>query len=352
MKRIALSAGLLALLAGPAAASDIYGGSVKDGAGAALPRGVHWTGFEISGHGGHAWGNADVTRSVTHKSGNFSLSNCEVAVADSDEDNAPTSARIKFPPRPPVPPKPKDETVIKTGLSQEECEAAEGKWTAPKGSDADFIGGRFEEFTRFDDHKSHHSLDMDGWFGGAGLSYKVRRGTFIIEPFADVSFGGGRGSVSFERDVIFKDKDGIDTTDLTTEEGSISIKKRWGATGGLRVGVLASENDFVYALGGAAYGSFNIKGGSSLTDTNFPASSYNDTDGGFGYVVGAGWQRALDQNWKFGIEGRYSELFDVGAGSSSQIDNKTGQTFMTSESIDADYSEFSVLGRISYTFGN
>ena len=322
----------------PTKAADVHG-SMKDPIDqvSVSPR-VHWTGLAIGVFGGYGWGDADVTRNVAHSKGRIHQSYCDLPTVEAPTDVS-TKGLIS----------PED----KRGLSKADCEAAKGEWKEPYHSPEGFADGRFDHFYKFDNDKSHHSLDMDGWFGGADVSYKLRRDSLIVEPFADVSIGGGKGSTSFARDVVFQDEDGNDTGYTAVEAGGFSMKKKLGATVGLKVGALASENDYIYALAGLAYGRFDIKGGSDLDNDNFPVSSYDETASGFGYTLGAGYERAISSNWKLGIEGRYTDITDISASFSGQSDSESGRkTYLTSESVDADYGEWSVRGRVTYTFGN
>lgn len=86
MKKFAYSVSVLALLAsGSAKAADIYGGSTKDGPiEASIP--ASRSGFYVTGVLGYAWGDRDISQSITREAGFYKDIKAPVA-DDYDENN-------------------------------------------------------------------------------------------------------------------------------------------------------------------------------------------------------------------------------------------------------------------------
>ncbi len=336
---LAVTASALALTAGSAWAADL-GGSIKDGPvdGYGFKVGtVTWEGTYIGAYVGYGWGEFEGSRDVTRSVKEFKNSSCTYTPESGTE-------------------------TTEYGLTKDACAALDAKAEfSPREDDKKPLGTE----------SAHESgkLDMDGWFGGGELSYKIRRGNIIFEPFADASFGGGSASVNWERQITsFTDGNGVphDITDAKLmEDGSISIKKRWGADVGLKAGLLLTPRDYVYGLGGLSYGSFRIKGGSSLSGGDPTWAdyigvgnvAYSENDSAWGWTVGAGYERALTDNLHFGVEGRYTQFDNIGASASKTTDVcpvgcPGGVNIAASDGVRGDYSQWSVLGRLSYRLGN
>jgi outer membrane immunogenic protein len=311
---------------GQAAAADLGNGKMQPAYASDVTASPTWGGWYVGGHVGYGWGEFDGVRSINHGVGQFTPAHC---------NNAVVSEEAAYP------------------VTEAECTSATGNWIArtdaPLGHEA----------------ASHSdTLNMDGLFGGLDLSYKIKAGQMIFEPFIDVSWGGGKGSVSWERDIIgYVDADGA-TQDITEaglfENGHVSVEKNWDSTLGLKAGFLVTPSDYLYGLAGLKYGSFTMKGGSTLGATgndyvkenvkHFPISAYSSDEDQWGYTLGIGLEHAINNRLHVGVEGRYTAYSDIKSGYSKTADVEN-MTLSTSDALKGDYDEWSVLGRISYRFG-
>lgn len=325
MKRLTLAAlGALALI-GSAGAADLRGSSKDSMEVPVAGTAIDWHGAYIGAHGGYAWGTWEGTRNVGRTASQYVDSSCKA----------------------------EDGTTY--GGTEAACLEANGDFKPYS-----------EELMGAESFSSNHTVDMNGWFGGVDISYKFRMSSFILEPFADVSFGGGKGGQSWSRDIAtYIDANG-DVQNLSdenieglSEAGGFSIKKQWGGTLGLKGGFLVSQRDYIYALGGLAYGNFKIKGGSDLSSASghevyAPSTAYNSDEGVWGWTLGAGYERAITNNLRLGFEGRYTRFEDIGASSSSSLSTPydpscpAGVKVDGHDGVNGDYDEWSVRARLSY----
>ena len=333
MRRLGLAMTALAFSAVGAMAADLKGGAQTLEYGSP----IMWSGWYTGAHVGYSWGNADVTRSATNGMGGFTQSTCEIPLGSEK-----TSSSVDY----------------EYGLTADECGVKGGSWTGTgPGPDADQVRyydpavNAFATAMRIDTGK----MDVDGFFGGFDLSYKFQIGKMILEPFADISLGNSSGSASFIEKFTMVDGNGDPVGDVVGV-GSLSIKKQWGATAGLKLGALVSSHDLIYGGAGLAYSSVKLSGGTVFDDVNYPASVYSNSDSAWGYTLLAGWEHAIDNHWHFGVEGRYTDLGTVSAASAGSNDvctdgcsaNRNGTTYTTSEKINADLTDWSVRGTVSY----
>lgn len=274
-----------------------------------------WNGWYIGGHVGYGWGEFDGTRSVRHEAGKFKSAHCSNA-----------------------------------DITTESNCTGSNTWTS-----------RTDDLIGYETDSQSGTSDMNGVFGGIDLSYKVKVGKMIFEPFADVSWGGGKGSRTWEREIdSYTDTDGEENSlDPMFEVGHASVEKNWDGTFGLKTGFLVTPSDYFYGLAGLKYGSFTVKGGSHMEGSVYGTSvedltsvSYSSNENQWGYTFGGGLEHAVNDRLHVGIEGRYTAYSDLKVGHAKTVDiANSNYTAHTSDNLEGDYGEWSVRGRISYRLG-
>lgn len=332
MRKLAFAAALAVLIPGAAGAADIP--SIKDHLGIPQAPGtsvVNWSGSFIGIHIGYGWGNWEGTRDVARKGGHYHLSTCRVG----------------------------KDTLIE-GLSESECTDQDGDYLPPKDNDlpSGFTGGRFDEFRHFEENTSHHTIDgIDGIFGGARIGYRFQYNGFVFGPFVDGSISRAKGTTSWERIGEVLDENGDTTGEEFTENGSITIKERWNARGGLMLGVVIGPRDMIYGFGTLNFGSFNARGGSSIEEDaeGIVATAYNNTDTAWGYGLGIGLEHAFNAHWSIGVEGAWSRYTDIGASiakTTDYADNCYGDGCVDAveESINGDFEKWDIRASLNYRF--
>lgn len=131
-------------------------------------------------------------------------------------------------------------------------------------------------------------LSLQGWFGGAQAGYNWQSSSFVLGVEADIQ--GGDVSDSF--------KNGLD---LDTSTNASSSADFYGTFRG-RAG-FAADRALFYVTGGGAwadvdYHIYSIDGGGNNV-------TFNNNQGLFGYVLGAGVEYAFDDQWSAKLEYQY-----------------------------------------------
>jgi len=106
--------------------------------------------------------------------------------------------------------------------------------------------------------------------------------------------------------------------------GSANYRLRWFGTARGRVGFLPTERLVLYATGGLAYGQLDVDYTSGINGLPLTAASVRTTRAG--YVVGAGAEGAIGNNWS--IKGEYLYM-DLGSFSSNLGTGATGTATTT-----------------------
>jgi outer membrane immunogenic protein len=142
------------------------------------------------------------------------------------------------------------------------------------------------------------SANVNGWLGGlqAGRNWQYNQWVFGLE--ADAQLTGQRGDVT----ICFPT--GCPTG--TTLFGTASYKLPWFATFRGRAGV-AWDRVLFYATGGLAVGEVKASYTDGLLGGTFAATGGTNTTR-FGWVVGAGIEGAINNNWSIKVEYLYMDL--------------------------------------------
>jgi len=145
--------------------------------------------------------------------------------------------------------------------------------------------------------------NVDGFIGGGQFGYNWQRDKWLAGLEADFQGSGERGSV-ISCNVV--------GCPVGSTVGSANYRLRWFGTARGRVGFLPTERLVLYATGGLAYGQIDVDYTSGINGSPLTAASVRTTR--VGYVVGAGAEAAIDNNWS--IKGEYL-FMDLGSFSSN-----------------------------------
>lgn len=134
----------------------------------------------------------------------------------------------------------------------------------------------------------------DGFTAGAGIGCNYQTGIFVLGAegdinYSDLSFSQIRGP--------FPTAGGFAAH--TWEE---SFRSNWFATVRGRAGLALGERHLLYVTGGAAFAEFNWF--KAMDFPGFPGFRYQAgfDDSRVGWVVGAGWEWAFNNNWSAKVE--------------------------------------------------
>lgn len=134
----------------------------------------------------------------------------------------------------------------------------------------------------------------DGFTAGLGIGCNYQKGIFVIGAEGDINYTDlgaqqVRGPFANAAPVV----------PYTWEE---RFQSNWFATARARAGVVIAERGLLYATGGAAFAEFNwLK---ALDFPGFTGFRYqaSGSDSRVGWVVGAGWEYAFNNNWSAKVE--------------------------------------------------
>ena len=149
------------------------------------------------------------------------------------------------------------------------------------------------------------SLDTDGFIGGAQAGFNWQVDNFVFGVEADIQGSNASESTTFGPLPLFGG---------APQAGSFaSIESELNALGTVRgrVGIASGMNLF-YATGGLAYG--DIKDRSRIQYNGGVGNQFNyiatSNSWELGWTVGAGYERALNNNWTVKAEYLYYDLGD------------------------------------------
>ena len=133
----------------------------------------------------------------------------------------------------------------------------------------------------------------DGFTAGVGVGCNYQTGIFVLGADGDINYsdlGTSQIRGPFPTGVF---------APRTWEE---NFRSHWFATARARAGVVLAERHLLYVTGGAAFAEYNwLK---ALDFPGFPGFRYQGTfsDSRAGWVVGAGWEYAFNNNWSAKVE--------------------------------------------------
>jgi opacity protein-like surface antigen len=134
----------------------------------------------------------------------------------------------------------------------------------------------------------------DGVTAGLGIGCNYQKGIFVIGAEGDINY-----SDLGAQQIRGPFADAAPLARYTWEE---RFHSNWFATARARAGVVVAERSLLYVTGGAAFAEFNW-----LKALDFPAFTgfryqASGSDSKFGWVVGAGWEYAFNNNWSAKVE--------------------------------------------------
>lgn len=201
MKRTIIGLALLAATTGTAPASDIYGGSTKDGASHDNPQVVNWSGVYLGGRLGYGHANHDIT--VEGYRNGIPAVTCETA--------EPSEQPVE------------DAPVAKT-LIADDCTPSD----AIPGESAQLFG--------------LNGLDTSGVTGGGQLGFDLQRGRFVFGIVGSYDLSGAETTVSLG----------------STEIKAIEKGDEWSL--GARAGLLVNPRTLAYILAAYTESEFSFAG--------------------------------------------------------------------------------------------
>lgn len=145
--------------------------------------------------------------------------------------------------------------------------------------------------------RTSNRANVDGFIGGGQFGYNWQRDKWLAGLEADFQGSGERGSV-ISCDVV--------GCPVGSTVGSATYRLRWFGTARGRVGFLPTERLVLYATGGLAYGQLDVDYTSGIN--GLPPTAASVRTARAGYVVGAGAEAAIDQNWSIKGEYLYMDL--------------------------------------------
>lgn len=263
MKKIATALLGATLLSATANASDLFGGSTKDGPATTGPSAsggvVNFTGFYIGGQFGY--GNANHNLSVRDYFKDYCASNGDDSVGFDDYDKWKTVENKK------------SEWPTITG---DTCETLAKPQQFDAGSHFT-VPGDSRELANIDGLNSH------GFFGGGRLGYDHARGRLLFGVFADYNFTN------------------METDASIAGVGNFGLEKDDEWTIGGRVGYIVAPRTLAYILAGYTQTEYNVTG----LDNALIAPQFTSTRGGAefdGVTVGGGVEFAMTSNIFLGVE--------------------------------------------------
>jgi len=148
------------------------------------------------------------------------------------------------------------------------------------------------------------SSTIKGIIGGGQLGYNWQSGSWLYGLESDIQLSNENAT-------------GNVCTAVGCPAGSLMFtrdyKLDWFGTARGRIGFLPAERILLYATGGVAYGNFS---GSSWT---LPMNIGTWSSLNVGWIVGAGAEAALGNNWSFKVEYLYMDLGNVGGSSATVV---------------------------------
>ena len=186
-----------------------------------------------------------------------------------------------------------------------------------------------------------NTSSVDGWIGGFQAGYNWQQGSWLFGIEADIQASGERGDqfLSFVIPAFVPGGGAAGATPATTVTIGAEHKLTWFGTLRGRLGVLPSERVLLYVTGGLAYGELESNYLVTLGGVGSVAVGSKTTKAG--YVVGAGVEGALWDNWTAKAEYLYMDLgtFDVaGASATTNLLNTPSVGFNTVTTFNASAS--------------
>jgi outer membrane immunogenic protein len=185
-----------------------------------------------------------------------------------------------------------------------------------------------------------NTSNVNGWIGGFQAGYNWQQGSWLFGIEADIQASGERGD-QFLSFVIpaFVAPLAQGVTPATTVTIAAEHRLNWFGTLRGRLGVLPTDRFVLYVTGGLAYGELESNYLVTLGALGPVAVGSKTTKAG--YVVGAGIEGALWDNWTAKAEYLYMDLgtFDVaGASATTNLLNTPSAGFNTVTTFNASAS--------------
>ena len=198
--------------------------------------------------------------------------------------------------------------------------------------------GWTESETRYDFNTAgHYNLiagdsfryNTNGFMGGGHAGYNWQASNFVF---------GLEGSISYT------DLTGRAISPFFPASDTFRTKQEWIATVTPRLGVTSGAWLF-YVKGGVAFTELRTRI-QDLADYN--ERSENKT----GWTVGGGVEWMVAPNWIVGVEGNYYDFGHCCGGLSFNRSLATNAVLLSNSNHSTRFDDWSVLGRVSYKFGN
>jgi outer membrane immunogenic protein len=137
------------------------------------------------------------------------------------------------------------------------------------------------------------SIHPDGVTAGVGVGCNYQMGMFVIGGEADINYS----------DLGYSQIRGpFPTPTSVPHTWEERFQSKWFATARARGGVVLGERNLLYVTGGVAFAEYSwLK---AVDFPGFPGFRYQASfdDSRVGWVVGAGWEYALSNNWSAKVE--------------------------------------------------
>ena len=192
--------------------------------------------------------------------------------------------------------------------------------------------------------------DPNGFIGGGQLGYNWRiapKWLFGLET--DVDYANVRGSDN-RLGTAVAGPPGTVVTSTATASGEQDMK--WFGTLRARLGLLATENLFMYGTGGLAYG--NVSASTNVSETDCHPACTTITSAGAasstraGWTAGGGLEWAIDRNWSVKTEYLYVHLGDL-TYNNSPLTSGAGVSIVNTTSV-AHFNSSIVRAGLNYRF--
>jgi opacity protein-like surface antigen len=342
MKKIGLAALTAVLMSGSAYAADVYqqGGGLKD---EPYQEGVRrgWSGFVITGTLGYADRDIEGSRSINGEAGLYRVD--KNGPDRCDGFTCFDSATGKF--------------VPQAGFGGVGYDPAADNTTDAVRYELPLIESLFSG--------DGGDFSSQGFQGGVEVGYRHQMGRWVPELALGLSIDAdSQKSKSF----LTEHAATLDATALggpvvagvLTGEGFQSIEKEGDVYGTLRLGHTLNDRLLIGVGGGIVAGRFNIKGGHDfdIDTSGILATSFNETETAYGYVLEAYAKYKLSKNVDFGILGQYKDFGDVSAGGNAKgfdqanVLGPIGAYARVNDKASFDVDEWTIKGTLTYTIGD
>jgi outer membrane immunogenic protein len=185
---------------------------------------------------------------------------------------------------------------------------------------------------------NHLDTRGPGGLVGGTIGYNWQFGNVVVGPEVDFDYSTIRGSDAQQL--------ALGPFSLTTNG---SQRTSWLATFRARAGYLVTPSTLLYLTGGGALGHVNSATSVALVTPFAPlnaTAAVDQTDTKFGWVIGAGIEQQLRNNWSIKSEYRYVDLGHVNSAANAVV-LRTPVSFL----VDQKLSYHTWLVGVNYRFG-